>query len=160
MYDTQQSTRYRRRTHRGNWYCCKGQGVATTTTPSRHEYMPIPADARPADRGRRMRRICSALGMRSIGDKRSATNSHDAPRETRIGVFLAVAKSLPGIWMIIATPAPTCPLRPLRVSSSPSGGNRVVRIGQHGANVLTGKRLNGPRHGDLRVGRVERVAVP
>ena len=64
----------------------------------------MPADAPPADGGRRPMHVQNLLSTRHaqlnavytllIGDRRSATYSHDAPRPTRIGVFLAVPKTL------------------------------------------------------------------
>ena len=56
--------------------------------------------------------------MLLFGDRRSDANSQDASRQARIGMFLAVAKSLA---VTTTTPAPARPLRPLRLSIHPSG---------------------------------------
>ena len=110
--------------------------------------------------------------MLLFGDRRSDANSNNASRQARIGMFLAVAKSLPAKN---TTPAPARPLRPLRLSIHPSGcecgSTRMkavtvvtralqVCLSGHGANALTGKRLNGPRYEYTRAGHVGRVAVP
>ena len=112
--------------------------------------------------------LCGTLLL--ISDRRNGTDSHDASRQTRLGMLPTVAENMPASsGLSNNTPAPACPLRPLRSSrmrrrrnagsNRPSGGDRVIITSRHGANTLTGKRLNGPWLAKTRVGRVECVAV-